>query len=119
MATQTAKQKAAEAGAKLPSDHQEPDIPFHTRENAELFVPIDQVPVEDGLELVVQLQGLASADDADLDIKEIAGIFRSIRESNLIADKEGYAKFAVMSNAGRAIELIMAYVHELGKGVSS
>lgn len=111
------KAKAKAAGAKMPADYKAAEVPFTSIEGHELLIPLSEIRIEDGIGLLAALEPIIE-NDGDMEIKEIGSIFRAVREGNFIADKAGFEEFTRMNNLKPALELIMAYVGEMSKGLS-
>lgn len=116
-ATSKTAQQAQAAGAKTPEDFKEKVIPFNQVEGHELLIPLDQIDIEDGLELINVLEGSTSGTD-DISITEIAKLIKIIRTGGFVADEEGFKAFAHMGNMEKTLNLVTSYIGELSKDIA-
>lgn len=136
MTTNTTATKAARAGARRPADHKDSVETKQKRleefEGAKHLVPLSKVPVWDQLELQsFLLESLGSdlgkantgegVDASSLDpavLKKLGAVVKHVAENFVVEGQEdAFREF--VSGAGamnRALDLVMAYVGEMGEG---
>lgn len=113
-----AKETAKKKGAKMPTDHKEAEKPFKEYPGAEHFRPLNEVDPIDAMELVADIEDLDST--AAPSLKEIKPLFKKIATETFIKDVEAFRReFYNAANLNQAVETTLAYVAEMGKGVSS
>lgn len=109
---------------KKPQDHLEKEIPLSQIEGHELLVPLEELDVEAGLELLDVLHKVTGNATSEEEIREgfsigeIAKMIRVVRTGGFVADEEGFKKFATARNTEKTVRLITSYVGELGKEFS-
>lgn len=115
------------AGVKLPQDHKdaqagdEYEVPkLSETPGNEYLKPLDEVDALEQIELSLQAEPLS---DENLDTGErvrlIADLFTHVAD-NYVVDAEGFAKFRTGKGAAaRCLNLVMAYVAEMGEGDAS
>lgn len=114
----TAKETAKANGAKIPGDYKAPEVPFNQVPGAKYFRPLTEVDPIDALELIETFEGLDSESE-EMSMKEIKTLLNAVVNDTYIIDMETFrAEFYSAGNLRKVIEVIGAYVGELGKELS-
>lgn len=135
MPTNTTKTAAAKAGARTPTDHKDSVETKQKRleeyEGAQLLKPLSKVPVWDQLDLQgYLLEALGDAggvtDSAEIDasnldpklLPKLGKVVQRVAENFTAEGKyEEFVQFVSGPGAmNRALDLVMAYVGEMGEG---